>query len=246
MELRNAVVLVVGGASGLGAATCAVLAEAGAKPFVADLQPPPGGAFPHATCDVRDESQVGAAIQAAQNHGVLRGVVQCAGVLQGARVVGRQGPHDLELFRRVIDVNLIGAFNVCRLAAAAMLDNPPLDDQERGALLLTASIAAWEGQIGQAAYSASKAGVVGMVLPMARELGRLGIRVAAIAPGVFETPMMRSAPDDVRRNLADQIPFPQRFGQPREFAALARHVLENSMINGEVIRLDGALRMQAK
>ncbi len=243
MELTGAVVMVFGGASGLGAATVEELAQAGAVPFIADVNPPASERIPHALCDVRSAEQVQAAIDSACEAGPLRAVVQCAGILRAAKVVGRRGPHPLDLFQQVIDVNLVGAFNVCRLAAAAMSENPPNEEDERGVLVQTASIAASEGQVGQAAYAASKAGVAGMILPMARELGASGIRVVGIAPGVFETPMMQAAPDEVRETLAAQIPFPKRFGRPREYAALVRHILENPMLNGTVLRLDGAIRM---
>ena len=187
MELKGAVVIVFGGASGLGAATVAALETAGATPFVADLSPPEGSR-PHALCDVRDAGQIEAALDAAAEAGPIRGLVQCAGVLRAAKVAGRKGPHPLELFQEVIDINLVGTFNACRLTAARMMDNPPDEHQQRGVLVLTASIAAWEGQIGQAAYSASKAGVTGMVLPMARELGKSGVRVMGVAPACLKRP----------------------------------------------------------
>jgi NAD(P)-dependent dehydrogenase (short-subunit alcohol dehydrogenase family) len=243
MELTGAVVMVFGGASGLGAATVAGLAQAGAAPFIADVNPPPDPSVPHAVCDIRNSEQVQAAIDAAREAGPVRAAVQCAGILRAAKVVSRKGVHPLELFQQVIDINLVGAFNVCRLVAAAMVENPANPDGERGVLIQTASIAAWEGQVGQAAYSASKAGVAGMILPLARELGGSGIRVMGIAPGVFETPMMQAAPEDVRTALTKQIPFPKRFGHPSEYAALVRHILENPMLNGSVLRLDGAIRM---
>ena len=178
--------------------------------------------------------------------GDLAGVVHCAGIVAGSRIVGREGPHDLELFSRVVRVNLVGTFNVLRLAAAAISGRQPDEEGERGVIVLTASVAAFEGQIGQAAYAASKAGVAGLTLPAARELAAFGIRVVAIAPGIFDTPLMAGLPEGVRESLARQPAFPQRLGQPDEFAALAQHVFENRMLNGTVLRLDGGLRMAAK
>jgi NAD(P)-dependent dehydrogenase (short-subunit alcohol dehydrogenase family) len=194
--------------------------------------------------DVADADAVQRAIDAAiQAFGGLWGAVQCAGILAGARVLGRGGPHDLELFRRVVQVNLIGTFNVVRLVAAAMARNAPNADGERGVIINTASVAACEGQIGQAAYAASKAGVAGMTLPLARDLAQHGIRVMAIAPGTFDTPMIAALNPELRASLAAQIPFPSRLGKPAEFAALALHIIENPMLNGSVIRIDGALRL---
>jgi NAD(P)-dependent dehydrogenase (short-subunit alcohol dehydrogenase family) len=189
---------------------------------------------------------VQAALAAAQQLGTLRGVVNCAGILAAARVLGRDGPHDLEMFNRVIQVNLVGTFNVVRLAAAAMSTSAPDADGERGVIINTASIAVWEGQIGQAAYSASKGGVASMTLPLSRDLARHGIRVAAIAPGIFDTQMMAAAPPPVLESLKQQAVFPTRLGRPDEYAAFAQHVLENTMVNGAVLRLDGAVRMGAK
>ncbi len=197
--------------------------------------------------DVTSEQDVGRAIDTAQKSlGPLSGVVQCAGILGAARIVGKQGPHDLALFRRVVEVNLIGTFNVMRLAAAAMASNQPNAEGERGVIVNTASVSAFEGQIGQAAYSASKGGVASLTLPAARELARFGIRVVAIAPGVFETPMMTALAAEAQAALAAQVPFPPRMGRPEEFAALVRAIVENPMLNGSVVRLDGALRMGAK
>jgi NAD(P)-dependent dehydrogenase (short-subunit alcohol dehydrogenase family) len=197
--------------------------------------------------DVTSAADVQAAVDAASRFGPLRGVVNCAGILAAARVVGRDGPHELELFARVVNINLVGTFNVIRLAAAAMSQNEPLvEDGERGVIVSTASVAAFEGQIGQAAYAASKGGVASMTLPVARELAKFGIRVMAIAPGIFDTAMMQAAPGAVRDSLAGQVPFPPRFGKPEEFAALAQHIFENPMLNGAVLRLDGAVRMAAK
>jgi len=199
------------------------------------------------TLDVCQESDVAAAIQAAERElGPLRGVVTCAGVLGGARVVGRDGPHDLAQFERVIRVNLVGTFNVVRLAAAAMSVHEPLADGERGVIVMTASIAAFDGQVGQAAYAASKGGVASMTLPIARELAKLGMRAVSIAPGVFATPMILSLPDEQQAALTAPIPFPRRFGNPEEFANLVEQILTNRMLNGTTIRLDGGLRMPPK
>jgi NAD(P)-dependent dehydrogenase (short-subunit alcohol dehydrogenase family) len=222
---------------------------------VADLNAAAGQALANAlgeravfvVTDVTAEASARAAIDAATSRfGELRGLVNCAGILGAARIIGRDGPHDLALFERVIRVNLCGTFNMLRLAAAAMAGNEPGEDGERGVIINTASVAAYEGQIGQAAYAASKGGVVSLTLPAARELARLGIRVVAIAPGVFETAMMEAAPAAVRQSLAAQAAFPVRFGRPEEFAQLVQQIVENRMLNGCVIRLDGALRMGAK
>jgi NAD(P)-dependent dehydrogenase (short-subunit alcohol dehydrogenase family) len=242
---------VTGGGSGLGAACAKRLAAAGARVVVADLNAELGSQFAASigaaakfvATDVTDETSVSQAIEAACQLGRFAGAVHCAGIVAGSRIVGRSGPHDLQLFSKVIHVNLIGTFNVIRLAAAALAKNEADMTGERGVLVATASIAAFEGQIGQAAYAASKAGVAGLVLPAARELASLGIRVMAIAPGIFDTPMMASLPEKVRDSLAAQIPFPSRFGEPEEFAALVEQIITNPMLNGSVIRLDGALRM---
>lgn len=251
MQIADRTFLVTGGGSGLGAACAQRLAAAGACVVVADLNAELGAqlaanigpAAKFVATDVTDEASVSQAIEAACQLGRFAGAVHCAGIVAGSRIVGRSGPHDLELFSKVIHVNLIGTFNVIRLAAAALAKNEPETTGERGVLVATASIAAFEGQIGQAAYAASKAGVAGLVLPAARELASLGIRVMAIAPGIFDTPMMASLPEKVRDSLAAQIPFPSRFGEPEEFAALVEQIITNSMLNGSVIRLDGALRM---
>ena len=187
-----------------------------------------------------------AVADAVSTYGGLHGAVNCAGIGIAARVLGKDGPHDLAIFARVVWINLIGTFNVTRLAAAAITEQPPLADGERGVIVNTASVAAFDGQIGQAAYSASKGGVVGMTLPIARELARFGIRVLTIAPGLFDTPMMAALPEEAKISLGQQVPFPPRLGQPREFAALVRHIVENTMLNGETIRLDGAIRMAPK
>ncbi len=246
MEIQGSRALVAGGASGLGAATARLLAERGAEVVIADLQDDLGeqlagelgGRFVHA--DVTDADEVSAAVEAASD---LRISVCCAGIGRAEKVAGSRGAHRLETFEKVIGVNLIGTFNVLRLAAAAMLANEPLGSGERGVCVNTASIAAFDGQIGQIAYSASKGGIVGMTLPAARDLAGAGIRVCAIAPGTFDTPLLAELPDEARDALGQAVPFPPRLGRPDEFAALAVHIVENEMLNGEVIRLDGALRM---
>jgi NAD(P)-dependent dehydrogenase (short-subunit alcohol dehydrogenase family) len=246
MNIDGVNALVAGGASGLGAATARRLAAAGARVTIADLNEERGdatareigGAF--VRTDVTDPAQVEAAVRAA---GAIRVSVCCAGIGHAEKTAGSRGPHDLEAFARVIRVNLIGTFNVLRLASAAMLANDPGDDGERGVCVNTASIAAFDGQIGQTAYSASKGGIVGLTLPAARDLAQSGIRVCAIAPGLFDTPLLAGLPEEARTALGAQVPFPARLGQPEEFAALALHIVENPMLNGEVIRLDGALRM---
>jgi NAD(P)-dependent dehydrogenase (short-subunit alcohol dehydrogenase family) len=252
MNLKDTVALVSGGGSGLGEATVRELISGGAKAVIVDLPASPGqmvaeslGAnASHSPADVVSEKEVSAAVAAATaRFGAIHIAVNCAGIGRAMRTLTKQGPHSFDLFNKVIQVNLVGTFNVIRLAAAAMAKNQPNADGERGVIINTASVAAFDGQIGQAAYSASKGGVVGMTLPIARDLSSLGIRVCTIAPGTFETPMLAGLPDDARKALAAQIPFPQRLGQPREYAALVRHIVENAMLNGETIRLDGALRM---
>jgi NAD(P)-dependent dehydrogenase (short-subunit alcohol dehydrogenase family) len=246
----STVALVTGGASGLGEATTRRLHQGGAAVVVIDLPSSPGGALAaelgnrvrFCPADVRNEAQVQAAIATAQELGDLRIVVNCAGVGTAGRVVGKNGPMNLESFRNVIDINLIGTFNVVRLAAAAMLGNEPVDG-DRGIIVMTASIAAYDGQIGQAAYAASKGGIVGLTLSVARDLADKFIRVVTIAPGTFATPMLASLPDEVTAVLRAQVPHPSRLGQPREYASLVAHIVDNGMLNGEVIRLDGALRM---
>ena len=255
MNIPNNTFLIAGGASGLGEATARRLAGAGANIVLADVNDSAGVAlaaelglttrFVH--CDVTDEASVQGAIAAATAaFGQIEGSINCAGILGAARILGREGPHDLALFRRVIEINLIGAFNLLRLAAAAMATNPPREDGERGVIVNTSSVAAFEGQTGQSAYAASKGGVASLTLPAARELGRHGIRVVAIAPGVFDTPMMAGVSDELRASLGAQVPFPKRLGHPSEFAALVQHVIENQMLNGATLRLDGALRMNEK
>ncbi len=250
MQLAGAVALVTGGASGLGLATATELAAAGAAVVLADLPSSPGekaaqalgGDAVFVPTDVTDERSVQAAVDRAQALGPLRVAVSCAGVGTPGRVLGKGGPLALDAFARVVTVNLVGTFNVIRLAAAAMAANEPVDG-ERGVLVNTASAAAFDGQIGQAAYSASKGGVVGMTLPIARDLADRLVRVMTIAPGLFDTPMLQGLPEPARQSLAAQVPMPSRLGDPAEFAALVRHICENRMLNGEVIRLDGAIRM---
>jgi NAD(P)-dependent dehydrogenase (short-subunit alcohol dehydrogenase family) len=246
MRIDGVDALVAGGASGLGAATARRLSEAGARVTIADLDQARGQATAEeiggrfVQTDVTDAQQAEAAVQAA---GALRISVCCAGIGHAEKVAGGRGPHDLDAFARVIRVNLVGTFNVLRLATMAMLANEPDAEGERGVCVNTASIAAYDGQIGQAAYSASKGGIVGLTLPAARDLAQSGIRVCAIAPGLFDTPLLAGLPEDVRTALGAQVPFPPRLGRPAEFAALALHIVENPLLNGEVIRLDGALRM---
>jgi NAD(P)-dependent dehydrogenase (short-subunit alcohol dehydrogenase family) len=252
MEIGGRGALVAGGASGLGEATARRLHADGAHVVIADLNDERGRALSDELgerasfmrTDVTDANAVQAAVGAAAGQAVpLRIAVACAGIGGAGRVLGSKGPHSLERFERIIRVNLIGTFNVMRLAAAAMAENEPTEAGERGVCVNTASIAAFDGQIGQTAYSASKGGIVSMTLPAARDLAPLGIRVCAIAPGVFETPLLGNLPEDAIRALGTVLQFPGRFGQPHEFAALVAHIVENEMLNGEVIRLDGALRM---
>jgi NAD(P)-dependent dehydrogenase (short-subunit alcohol dehydrogenase family) len=252
VKINGVGALVAGGASGLGEATARALHEAGARVAIADLNEEKGGALAselgdragYVQCDVSDESQVAAAVeQAASADGGLRVSVCCAGVGWAERTASKRGPHQLLPFETVLRVNLVGTFNVLRFAAAAMNDNEPDEDGERGVCVNTASIAAFDGQIGQIAYSASKGGIVGLTLPAARDLASRGIRVVTIAPGTFDTPLLGALPQEARDELGAQIPFPNRLGRPAEFAALALHVAENAMLNGETIRLDGALRM---
>ena len=252
MRIEDSVFLVTGGGSGLGAATARALAAAGGRVVIADVNADAGAQVAgelgprarFAQADVTDEASVQAAVYLARSaFGALHGAVNCAGIGGGARVLGKEGPMPLAQFTRIVNVNLVGTFNVIRLAAAAIQHNPPGESGERGVIINTASVAAFDGQIGQAAYSASKGGVVGMTLPIARELARFGIRVMTIAPGVFDTPMVAQLPEDARRSLAEQVPFPPRLGRPEEYAALACHIVTNQMLNGEVIRLDGAIRM---
>ncbi len=254
MRVTGAVALVTGGASGLGEATVRRLHRLGARVVVADVAVARGHSLAaelgegarFVEVDVTDEAAVSRAVQAAVDLGPLRILVNAAGIGVARRILGREGPMPLDEFARVIQVNLVGTFNALRLAAAAMAEAPPDEEGERGVIVNTASVAAFEGQIGQAAYAASKGGVVGLTLPAARELARFGIRVVAIAPGVFDTPMMRALPEPVRTSLETQVPFPPRLGRPDEYAALVQHIVENPMLNGAVIRLDGALRMASR
>jgi NAD(P)-dependent dehydrogenase (short-subunit alcohol dehydrogenase family) len=243
LDIRGRTFLIAGGGSGLGAATALMLGGAGANVVVADLKRGAGGNARFVETDVTNEGSVKAAVEAALENGPLHGAINCAGVAIAEKALGRDGPHSLQSFSRVVQINLIGTFNVVRLAAEAMVRNRPDEDGGRGVIVNTASIAAFDGQIGQVAYAASKGGVVSMTLPLARELARQGIRVATIAPGIFDTPMMAGLPEEARRSLGEQVPFPSRLGRPGEYAALVRHVIENEMLNGEVIRLDGAIRM---
>jgi NAD(P)-dependent dehydrogenase (short-subunit alcohol dehydrogenase family) len=255
MEINNKTFLISGGGSGLGAATAKLLGTHGAQVIVADINRETGEATakeigPNARfveTNVTDEESVNHAIDTAiAAFGSLNGAINCAGIGIAERTVGRDTPHSLATFKRVIEINLIGTFNVIRLAATQMARQEPNAGGERGVIVNTASVAAFDGQIGQAAYSASKGGIVGMTLPIARDLARSGIRVMTIAPGIFDTPLLGSLPEEVRKALGGQVPFPQRLGQPLEYAALVKHIIENEMLNGEVIRLDGALRMPPK
>ncbi|VFR24251.1 3-hydroxyacyl-CoA dehydrogenase @ 17hydroxysteroid dehydrogenase type 10 (HSD10)-like [plant metagenome] len=252
MDITNKVFIVTGAASGLGAGTVRMLAEQGARVVLADLQDAAGEALAaelgqqYVHCDVTQEADAQAVVAAATALGPLFGLVNCAGVAPAAKTVGKDGAHPLELFQRAVGINLIGTFNMLRLAAAAMAGNTPEPTGERGVIINTASVAAYDGQIGQAAYAASKAGVVGMTLPIARDLARNGIRCVTIAPGIFGTPMIFGMPQEVQDSLAASIPFPSRLGRPEDYAKLVRHIVENDMINGETIRLDGAIRMPPK
>jgi NAD(P)-dependent dehydrogenase (short-subunit alcohol dehydrogenase family) len=250
MRIQGASAVVSGGASGLGLATARRLHDAGAVVVIVDLPTSKGSAVAEslgdrmlfAPADVTDSTAVAAAVATAGEHAPLRVAVTCAGIAPPARVLGRNGVMRLADFAPTIEVNLVGTFNMLRLAAEQMAETEAVDG-ERGVIVCTASVAAFEGQIGQAAYAASKAGIVGMVLPIARELASRLIRVTAIAPGLFDTPLLAGLPEDSRRSLAGQVPHPSRLGRPEEFAALAEHIIENPMLNGEVIRLDGAIRM---
>jgi NAD(P)-dependent dehydrogenase (short-subunit alcohol dehydrogenase family) len=252
MKLSESIFIVTGGSSGLGAATARRFHAGGARVVIADvdvergekLAAELGEGVVFRRTDVTSADDAQAAVALARDElGGLHGLVNCAGIGPAERVVGKKGPHQLETFARVVSVNLIGAFNMIRLAAAAMASGPPNAAGERGVIVNTASVAAWDGQIGQAAYAASKGGIVAMTLPAARELAASGIRVCTIAPGIFHTPMLEGLPAEVRDGLGKSVPFPQRLGRPDEYAALAQHIVENEMLNGECIRLDGALRM---
>ncbi|MGE5469983.1 MAG: 3-hydroxyacyl-CoA dehydrogenase [Bacteroidota bacterium] len=255
MQIKDKVFLVTGAGSGLGAATARMLAEAGAKVILADLNREAGEQLARelgegtrfVETDVANEaSAVHAVDSAVAAFGGLHGLVNCAGVAPAEKVVGRDGPHRLASFAKVIEINLVGTFNMIRLAAEAMQKAEPDAGGERGVIVNTASVAAFDGQLGQAAYAASKGGIVALTLPVARELARNGIRVMTIAPGIMETPMLLGMPPDVQESLGKMVPFPSRMGKPAEFAALVRHIAENAYLNGEVIRLDGAIRMGAK
>lgn len=256
MKLQDSVALVTGGASGLGEATVTRIVEHGGFATIVDMNEDKGATLVEklgsdrvlfVKADVTNEEEVTAAInQTIEKFGSLQIVVNCAGIGVGERVVGKEGPHDLGRFTKVIQVNLIGTFNVIRLAAGKMTENTPNEEGERGVIISTASVAAFEGQIGQAAYSASKGGVVGMTLPIARELAKFGIRNATIAPGLIDTPLFAGLPEPARQALGSTIPFPKRLGYPSEYAMLATSIIENPMINGDTIRLDGAIRMQPK
>ncbi len=253
MQIKDSVFIVTGGASGLGAATARMLAANGAKVLIADVNKAAGeslavelgGRF-HETDVASEASARGAVAQALSAFGGLHGLINCAGIAIGEKVLGKEAPHALASFARVININLVGTFNMIRLAAEAMAKGAPNAAGERGVIVNTASVAAYDGQIGQAAYSASKGGIVGMTLPIARELARYGIRVMTIAPGIFETPMLLGMPQEIQDALGKMVPFPQRLGKPAEYAALVRHIAENEMLNGEVIRLDGAIRLAPK
>jgi NAD(P)-dependent dehydrogenase (short-subunit alcohol dehydrogenase family) len=255
MQISKNTFLVSGGASGLGGATSRLLAASGANVIIADINQENGTALANelgaqvrfVVANVADEASVQNAIgTAVSSFGQLHGAINCAGIGVAEKTIGKDGPHALASFKKVIEVNLVGTFNVIRLAAAQMAGQEPNNNGERGVLINTASIAAFDGQIGQAAYSASKGGIVGMTLPIARDLARSGIRVVTIAPGLFDTPLLAGLPEEVKQVLGAQVPFPARLGDPAEYAALVQHVIENSMLNGEVIRLDGALRMPPK
>lgn len=250
MKINNKVFIVTGGASGLGKATAALLLENEAKVAIFDINEsdiPLSEKLIFCKADVRSEEETQTAIaQTLAQFGKIDGVVNCAGIGPPKRVVGKEGPHDLDFFKKVVDINLVGSFNVIRLAANEIQKNTPNETGERGVIINTASVAAYDGQIGQAAYAASKGGIVSMTLPIAREFARMGIRVMAIAPGIFETPLLAGLPQEAQDSLGKQVPFPPRLGKPTEFAALAIHIIQNSMLNGEVIRLDGAIRMGAK
>ncbi len=255
MQIRDRVFIITGGASGLGAGTARLLVADGARVVLADLNEAAGNALVaelgansrFIATNVADEASARACVDAAVTaFGGLHGLVNCAGIAPAEKVLGRNGPHSLEVFSRTVSVNLIGSFNMIRLSAEAMSKGEANAAGERGVIVSTASVAAYDGQIGQAAYAASKGGVVGMTLPIARELARFGIRVMTIAPGIFETPMLLGMPQDVQDALGKMVPFPSRLGKPAEYAALVKHIVENEMLNGEVIRLDGAIRMAPK
>jgi len=252
MHIQDNVFIITGGASGLGAATARMLVAAGGKVVLADVQEAAGAALAaelkgtFVKCDVTSEADGLAVVAAATAMGTLRGLINCAGVAPAVKTVGKDGAHPLDVFQRTININLVGTFNMARLAADAMGKTEALESGERGVIINTASVAAYDGQIGQAAYGSSKAAVVGLTLPMARDLARSGVRVMTIAPGIFETPMLMGMPEEVRDALGKMVPFPPRLGRPDEYAHLAKTIIENTMLNGETIRLDGAIRMQPR
>jgi len=252
MRIEGNVFIVTGAASGLGAATARMIAAAGGKPVLADLNEEAGSALARelggvfVRCDVSSEDDAQAVVRAAQATGSLRGLVNCAGIAPAEKLVGKNGPHSMALFMKTLNINLVGSFNMARFAADAMAKGEALAEGERGIIIHTASVAAYDGQIGQTAYSASKGAIVAMTLPMARDLSRSGIRVMTIAPGIFETPMMLAMPQEVLDSLGQAVPFPPRLGRATEYAQLARSIIENVMLNGETIRLDGAIRMPPK
>jgi NAD(P)-dependent dehydrogenase (short-subunit alcohol dehydrogenase family) len=255
MEIKNNTFIVSGGASGLGAATVEMFAAQGGNVVIADLSRDAGEALAaklgkrtcFTECDVSSEEHARSAVETAtKQFGGLNGLVNCAGIAIGEKTVGRDGPHRLDSFAKVININLVGTFNMIRLAADVMAKQAPNAEGERGVIINTASVAAFDGQVGQAAYSASKAGVVGMTLPIARDLSRSGIRIVTIAPGIFETAMLKGMPADVQESLGKQVPFPSRLGRPAEYAQLVESICSNVMLNGEVIRLDGAIRLAPK
>jgi NAD(P)-dependent dehydrogenase (short-subunit alcohol dehydrogenase family) len=255
MNIKDNVFLISGGASGLGSATARMIVANGGKVVLIDMNRDAGTALaselgPNGSflpADVTDENACKSAIEATVSHfGALHGLVCCAGVAPGEKVLGKDGPHGIQTFARALEINVVGTFNLIRLASVVMSQSEPNDEGERGTIIMTASVAAYDGQVGQAAYAASKAAVVGMTLPIARELARYGIRVMTIAPGIFETPMLLGLPNQVQESLGRSVPFPSRLGRPAEFALLVKAICENPMLNGEVIRLDGALRMAAK
>jgi NAD(P)-dependent dehydrogenase (short-subunit alcohol dehydrogenase family) len=255
MEIAGKAFVVSGGASGLGEATARLLAQSGGRVIIADTNAEHGKRVAaelgenaiFIQANVTDEEQVHSVVNAAvATFGALHGAISCAGVGMAMRIVSKMGPHPLDVFKTVIDINLIGTFNLMRFAANAMAHPPPNEGGERGVLINTASVAAYDGQIGQCAYAASKAAIVGMTLPVARDLSRLGIRCVTIAPGLFDTPLMAALPEDAKRSLGESVPFPNRLGLPSEFAQLAKQIIELPMLNGETIRLDGALRMAPK
>lgn len=255
MQIENKVFIVTGGASGLGAATAEMLVKAGARVMLVDMNADAvaaqartlGAQASSVVADISQSEAAQAAVdETVAQFGGVNGLINCAGIVRGEKILGKKGPHAWDSFSQVINVNLIGSFNMLRLAAAAMAETPADAEGERGVIINTASVAAFDGQIGQAAYAASKGAIASLTLPAARELARYGVRVMTIAPGIFETPMMAGMTPEVRESLAAGVPFPARLGKPAEYASLVRHIIENSMLNGEVIRLDGALRMAAK